>query len=373
MLGAISKPHSQENRRESGDESTEYGNLICLPLVMAVRESKMPEIEIRSEVQQNPVADEVSALIAVVRPILTGLLYGLKLEVVEQVGGYQDIALKLLPRLYRPGDGDCGICYEYAVHDAVRRGEASVTERVHDAIKRCKVPGTELESLLFGVEKRGASQLIATAHDTLTEESRLLTGLQSQPPKLKSYLDEIAAAFRHENTRLSLPTSINGLWKADLFLGTTDGDRWVGTTVKINPQQLEAANGLRVGIVPAFEGKSDKIRKDDKRNLIVCPIPYDGAFMEIFYSGWSIVQQFILADAKLPKEVNLPTPSHRQVARELVQRRDFPVLDVIDAISPLAQPNLLITNEITQVTEATGEGNILLDALISPQPRTIEN
>ena len=46
----------------------------------------MPEIEIQKEVQNNPVADEVSALIAVVRPILKGLLYSLKQEVVEEIG-----------------------------------------------------------------------------------------------------------------------------------------------------------------------------------------------------------------------------------------------------------------------------------------------
>jgi len=331
----------------------------------------MPEIAIQSEVQKSPVADEVSALTAVVRPILKSLLYSLKTEVVEQVGTHAELKLLMLPRLYRHGDGDCGICYEYAVHDALQNGEATVLERVWDALRMCKVPGSDLESILFGIEKKGASQLIATAEEVLTDDSRLLTGTRSQPPKLKGYLNVIAAAFRRPTTRLSLPTSINGLWKADLFLGTTDKDRWVGTTVKINPQQLEGANGLRIGIVPASQGSSDRIHKDEQRNLIICPLAYDGAFMEIFYSAWSIVQQFINADAKMPKEVNLPIPSHRQVARELVQRRDFAVEDVIDALTPLAQPHLLETNPISKPIAQKGEGEMLLDGLISPVPRTI--
>jgi hypothetical protein len=37
-------------------------------------------VEIRAQVQRSPVADEVSALIAVIRPILIGLLFGLKQE-----------------------------------------------------------------------------------------------------------------------------------------------------------------------------------------------------------------------------------------------------------------------------------------------------
>ena len=35
-------------------------------------------IQLRLEFQENPVADEVSAITAVVRPILEGLLYSLK-------------------------------------------------------------------------------------------------------------------------------------------------------------------------------------------------------------------------------------------------------------------------------------------------------
>lgn len=329
----------------------------------------MSEINIRSEIQENAVSGEVAALIAVVRPILTGLLYSLKDEIASEAGGFDNLKLKMLPRLYRPGDGDCGICYEYAVHDAMQRRESSVLERVEDALKICKVPGKDLESLLFGVEKKGASQLIATAENILTDDSRVLTGQRSQPPKLKGYLNQIAAAFRRPSTRLSLPTSINGLWKADLFLGSTDGDRWVGTTVKINASQLEAANGLRVGVVPATQGKNDRVRKDEKRNLIICPIPYDGAFMEIFYSAWGIVQQFIQADAQLPREVALPQASHRQVAKELSTRRDFPVIEVVDALAPISQPGLLRTHEASKSLRAIGQGKLLLDGIISPFPR----
>ena len=329
----------------------------------------MEEVAVRSEIQQNSVADEVSALVAVVRPILNGLLYTLKEDVVREVGSYESLKLKMLPRLYQPGDGDCGICYEYAVHDAVQRQEPTVIERVDDAVKRCRVPGYDLESILFGIEKKGANQLIATAAETLTDDSRLLTGKRSQPPKLKGYLNQIAAAFRRPSTRLSLPTSINGLWKADLFLGTTDGDRWVGTSVKINATHLEAANGLRVGIVPATQGGGDRIRLDEKKNLVVCPLPYDGAFMQVFYHAWGIVQQFMRADAQLPKEVALPTPSHRQVVGELVQRREFPVLDVIDALAALAQPELLSTEESTKALTPTNDEQLILGGLISPIPR----
>ncbi len=56
---------------------------------------------IREQRQQNRVADEVSALTAVVRPILTGTLYALKTEVVAEAGGYNGVKLLMLPRLYK--------------------------------------------------------------------------------------------------------------------------------------------------------------------------------------------------------------------------------------------------------------------------------
>jgi hypothetical protein len=46
-------------------------------------------MRIHQEKQLSPVADEVSALTAVVRPILKGVLYALKREVIEEMGGYE--------------------------------------------------------------------------------------------------------------------------------------------------------------------------------------------------------------------------------------------------------------------------------------------
>jgi hypothetical protein len=330
------------------------------------------QIDLRKETQQNPVADEVSALIAVVRPILLGLLFSLKADVAAEVGGPANVKLKLLHRLRLKGDGDVGICYEYAVHDAVRRRDPAIMERVSDALRRhCKVPGRAIDSILFGAEKTGAVQLIDTARAILTDDSRILTGMQSQPPKLKSYLNMLAAAFSRPSTRLALPYSINGLWKADLFLGCTDSDRWIGTTVKINAGKLEGANGLRLGIVPASQGRTDRITRDDGKNLIVCPLPYDGSFMETFYYGWGIVQQFLQADAEVPKEVFLPTPSHRQVARELASRREHPVLDVVHALEPIAQPELLTQTKVTvSLDQSRVETSTVSDTLIAPISRS---
>lgn len=139
-------------------------------------------MDIKAQVQRNPVADEVSALIAVVRPILVGLTWGLKEEVAAEVGGRENVRLRMLERLRRPGDGDLGICFEYAVHGAVRDGNPMVLDRVHAALTDlCGLPGDELASILFGVEKTGSEQLIQTERELITPESRLMSGTRGQP------------------------------------------------------------------------------------------------------------------------------------------------------------------------------------------------
>ena len=134
---------------------------------------------------------------------------------------------------------------------------------------------------------------------------------------------------------------------------------------------LEGAKGLRLAIVPSQQGRNDAIKRDDHRNLVVVPLPYDGSFMEVFYQGWQIVQQFIHADAQVPREVHLPRPADRQVCRFLQERRDFPVLDVLDALVPLAQPELLATQEENlDITLRRGEESDtnLIIAPVASQP-----
>jgi hypothetical protein len=321
------------------------------------------------EKQLNAINSEVTALISVVRPILTGLLYGIKEDIVNELKGYENVKLKMLPRLYKPGDGDVGVSFEWAVHDAIRRHDPLIIERVIDACHICRLPGKQYTSLMFGLEKTGRINLIDNLDTVITNNSRVLTGTQAQPPLLKNHIKQLAAAFRRPETRTALPYSINGLWKADLFVGTTDEDRWVGTTLKINPQNLEGARGLRIGIVPSSQGRDDRIRKDDQKNLVICPLPYDGSFMELFYTGWRIVKQFLYADAKVPFEVNLPNPPERQVTRELEMRREFNVLEIVQALEPQSQIDLL-ESEMREINTAehsqTNECIASNDAIVAP-------
>jgi len=207
-------------------------------------------VEIREDRQYSPVVDEVGALVAVSRPVIVGVLQSISDEVVSTFGERDQLPLRLLGRLRKRGDGDCGIAFEYAVHDAVTSGDPVVLERVSDALNKCRIARGNPASILFAIEKAGAQQLISTELGLITDNSRILTGQPGQPLKLQKYMNALAASFRRPGMRLNLPQSIRGLWKADLFLGSTEQDHWVGTTVKINPTSLESARGLRVAIIP---------------------------------------------------------------------------------------------------------------------------
>lgn len=348
-------------------------------LLLTARRRRLPvtckgmTVEIREEHQRNEVADEVSALVAVTRPIVNGVLQSIRKEMIDAVDlKREDLPLKTLGRLRKQGDGDTGVAFEYAVHDAVARGEPVVTERIVDALKQCRIYG-DPASILFAVEKAGAKQLISTELDLITDQSRVLSGNVGQPAKLKRHLNTLAAAFRRANVRRNLPSSIRGLWKADLFLGSPKRDHWVGTSVKVNPNHLEGAAGLRVGIVPTQSGKADRIRKDEHRNLVVCPLPHDYSFMQVFYEGLRIVQALCATDFEMPKEALLASPIHREVARIWAERRDLPTIDVVEAVQAFAQPELLVTEDDTvgSISFAT-DAQPDTSTVISPFPRLVD-
>ena len=298
-------------------------------------------VEIREERQVNPVAEDVSALVAVTRPIITGLLHSIGEEYLRPHGGRAGMRLADLGRVRKASDGDLGVAFEYAVHDAIMNGNGVIVDRVSEALRNCNISRGAPQSILFAMEKSGAKQLVKTQRELITPESRVLSGRRGQPVKLQRYMNQLAAAFHRPTTRLALPQSIQGLWKADLFLGSTAPDHWVGTTIKINPRDLEGAAGLRIAIVPTSSGASDSIRRDDKRNLVICPLPHDFSFMQTFHEGMRIVQVLVARDFKMPADAELPNPMHREVARIYVERREFTVHEVLDAVATFAQPELL--------------------------------
>lgn len=300
-------------------------------------------MEIREERQVSPVEDPVSALVAVTRPIINSVVQSIATEYLTPFESRADVPLNMLGKLRGIGDGDIGVAFEYAIHEAVQRTDPVIVERISAALRLCNIKGGDPSSILFAIEKQGSKQLIGTDIELITENSRALSGKRGQPVKLKKYLNQLAAAFRRSSTRLNLPQSIRGLWKADLFLGSTEPDHWVGTSVKIRRDRLEAAPGLRIAIVPDRTGRADAIERDDSKNLVICPVPHDESFMQVFYEGWRLVQSLCAANFKMPQPVAVHTPVLREVAKVYIDRRRFTVGEVLAETAHYAQPHLLET------------------------------
>ena len=237
-------------------------------------------MKLQKELQKSEVSDTARARIALALPVLKGILFALQRDRVARLGGYEKITLADLAREYREGDGDCGICFEYAVHDSLTSKDSRVHSIVSNVLNDfCNIK-SGAESILFGAEKSGGLSLIDTSEALLNEHSRVLSGSVGQPAKLRKQWNTIRKALRDAKARDRLPTSIKGLWKADLFLGSSSEGRWVGSTLKLNKSDFVGAAGLRLGIYPETKSGEGPVR-DDSNNLILCPLPYDLNFTVI--------------------------------------------------------------------------------------------
>jgi hypothetical protein len=328
-------------------------------------------MEIWEDRQKNPVADDVSALVAVTGPIIAGVLRSVSAEVSNTFGERDRLPLKMLGRLRKEAAGDCGIAFEYAVHDALNSRDPIVVERVADALDKCGIAQGGPASILFAMEKSGAQELISTEPSLVTENSPMLLGEGGRPVSLRDSLSAIGAAFRLPDPFLNVAQSIRGLWKTELFFGSADLDRWVRASVSISQALLAGAREPRIVVVPSMEGYSDAIKLDEQRNIVICPVPHDGRFMQIFHEGWNIVQALCVRNFEMSGIDDILSPVHREVARIYAERREFPILEVVEATRKFAQPELLTTS--TEIVPNVQFGTTAVPAtstIITPIART---
>jgi hypothetical protein len=305
-------------------------------------------MRIISSTQKAEIEDPFRSKLAMVAPVLEATLHSLARDRIGRLGGLKAVTLHDLAREFRKGHGDAGICFEYAVHEALATENELIWPLASEVLSKfCKIKDGA-QSILFGPEKDGVIPILESVQDALTDDSVVLVGNAGRPPKLRRYIPQIVNAYRRGEERNRLPRSINGIWKADLFIGHSSPDQWVATSVKINATHLQGAQGLRIGIYPKANEK-DRPRRDGKLNLVRLPLPYDGAFMELFYKAFNLVRAFLKADAEIPTPVNLPDAEDRFLCKELFQRREFPVSQVLPALRDMSQENLLVTGNITDV------------------------
>ena len=133
------------------------------------------------QTQIGPLTDATRARVAMVRSILLVALGALPRQRAASLGGGEKITLADLAREYRAGvgTGDCGICFEYAVHDAIRKGDAQIHALVSTVLEDFCGIREGADSILLDVRKGGPVSFIETPPELLTDESRILVGRPS--------------------------------------------------------------------------------------------------------------------------------------------------------------------------------------------------
>lgn len=292
---------------------------------------------------------EKEMVLSFVSPILFALLMGLKNEVVQSLNGYDKIRLRELARNYRNGDGDCGICFEYSIHSAIRKKSPLIIQRINKALEMCGIHGENTTSILLGFEKNRVLQINDELLSNLTEKSTLITDATGSRINLFEHIYRISESFRSSNTRNRLPNMIKGLWKADLLIGNKDNDLWAATSVKINPIALKSEKGIAIGITPSRWNRPLPIKI--KQSMVICPLLYDNGFMQFFYAAWRTVKLFLISDALVPHERLLYSKVQLQIAEYLEHRRETPVMELVDDIfTKLTHKTILLPENKSIIT-----------------------
>jgi len=146
-------------------------------------------LALQTEFQNASISDALRATIALGLPVLKGILFALKADRAERLGGYAALTLYDLAREYREGDRDCGICFEYAVHDALTSQHPLIYPMVSTVLDEFCGLRSGAQSILFGAEKSGKWSLINTSQGLITEDSRVLSGGIGQPPKVAAFVE----------------------------------------------------------------------------------------------------------------------------------------------------------------------------------------
>lgn len=113
------------------------------------------------------------AKFAMVAPVLEATLYSVALDRIDRLGGYAAWTLHDLSREFLDGSGDAGICFEYAVHDAIASRHPLIWPLASEVLQNfCSINGGA-DSILFGPEKNGRIPIVESVQDALTADSRL--------------------------------------------------------------------------------------------------------------------------------------------------------------------------------------------------------
>jgi hypothetical protein len=263
-----------------------------------------------------------------------GVLYSQRHELVNGRGGVDRVTLVDLSAWYNEkNSGLNGQCFEQAVHAGLRDGEDYIAPFVRQAARDlCGFKG-EVTSVQFAPENDRLRGSLTPAVSAVAAEARLYLGDGQMGPKLKDHILELARAVNSAVARRGLPPELAATYKSDIFLGSNAELKYAGTTIKINPELIEAGPGLPVAIYPQEPNRPETPRIDKKLDIVRIPLPYENAFTELFGIALKTVTTFLAErDARIPPWERLPEPDRRWICAELERRRDKPVVVLVQEL-----------------------------------------
>lgn len=297
-------------------------------------------------VQGDPPDEYGRALYAVCRSILRALLDQLGKEELEIIqSNREDVSfhqLAYVARLDRDkgmrGDG-----FEWAVHEALMGQEGRVSELVGAALSRASkhIPSSALPtSVMFGYERAKHLGFLDAVVDEAGSDARLLPDGRGRPYSFGPWVRAAAAGPASDQL---LGTRIEKIWKTDLFITDTVGERYLAATVKSQWRQLEGGKGLRLAIVPEAKDLKSGIQFDKQTGLWVIALPDPDGFMGLFNDAYAAVAEAVYRLGKHDQSKYWAKPSAKaqKIQDQLVKAAKASVLEIEDALNDAAQQNLV--------------------------------
>ncbi len=325
----------------------------------------MGSIPIRLTLQQTTI-DQAGSLAALVGSILTDCASSISADV-----GAEEIrtqyTLDRIAREFGRLRVDCGLSFEYAVHDALRRSEGGVAERVSGALREyCGLTGTVPASILFGVGKNRGAGLVDTPKHLIAAGSTVkqLVGGAGKFAPMASWIERCADCF-HSEGEFHLPTSIRAYWRPRLLLGYADQGVWVPSSFI---QHSSVDLGLHVLLTPLNQDAGGQVRREDFQ-VVVCPIPVDGGFLSVFRRAWRCVRTLLAPDRNKHLAKPVIDPVDAELEGLLGSRRDRSLDELLVSLTSVGATSCfgLETRHVDYVN--LGMQPIALGTILAPVAR----
>lgn len=243
----------------------------------------------------------------------------------------------LYKNFFSTNTGINGVCWEYVVFNDIYYNDTYIQDLINEAINYLTGQKTfeRINAILWGGEKSYIS--LENIYDIIPDEETIWTPYKQY--NFKDYLTNIQNAFRSPQQRAMLPSYIDGIWKADLFVKKEDSTSWHAVTVKWNCNEIKYYNGLSIGIY--FQNPTvvrnlinpEPIRENGKCTAVYCAIPFAYNMGEYYTYMFRLVENLlsvINSDKRGTLPLKFATSEEYGIFEDLYENRNVPCIDIID-------------------------------------------